>query len=192
MRRLLAIVALLGVLLGCVTAFGVLDRTAFEVEGDRLYMSGEIATSSPRRFFAVMADNPQVQTIVLMDMPGSVDEIAVHDMGYFIRENGLDTHLTPQSEIFSGAVDLFLSGNSRTMTCCATIGVHDWADAFGEGSDYPPDAPEHDANVAYFETMLGSDAFYWFTLQAAGSDEMHIMTEAELARFGMLTAPIRN
>ena len=62
----------------------------------------------------------------------------------------------------------------------------------GVGSDYAADSWQHRANVAYFNDMLGSDALYWFTLQAAPADEIHVMTQQELARFGVLNAPARN
>lgn len=187
MKRNGVIIGILVVLVCCTQIFGRFEPNFYEVDGTRLYISGEITPRTPASFEAVLQAHPGIDTIVLIDMPGSVDEYAVHQLGYFIRENGLNTHLTPESTIYSGAVDLFLAGNRRTMTCCAELGVHDWADGWGEGSDYAAEGPEHDANVAYFETMLGSDAFYWFTLQAAPSHDMHILSAAEIARFGVLT-----
>lgn len=187
MRRFTLVLAVLAVVWGCVAVFVGPEPHTYEIEGSRMFMSGEITHRSPRSLEAVIRDHPEVETIVLLDMPGSVDEYAVHDLGYFIRENGLNTHLVPESEIYSGAVDVFLSGTERTMTCCATVGVHDWADEEGPGSRFAKGSEEHDANVAYFEEMLGSDAFYWFTLQAAPPDEIHVMTQGEMARFGVLT-----
>ncbi len=187
MRRLLFAIAGCVAVWGCVTVFGDFEDNLYRVEGNRLFMSGEINPHTPRSFMAMIDDHPEVTTVVLLDMPGSSDEVAVHDLGYFIRDNGLNTHLTPQSEIYSGAVDLFLAGTRRTMTCCGIVGVHDWADDDGDGSRFPKASQEHDANVAYTEDMLGSDAFYWFTLQAAPSDGIHEMTQAEIARFGLLT-----
>lgn len=186
MRCLLFLTVGFVALWGCVAVFGDFEENIYEVAGSRLFMSGEITPLSPRSFKAVIRAHPEVETIVLLDMPGSVDEEAVHDLGYFIRDTGLNTHLTPQSEVYSGAVDLFLAGTGRTMTCCGTLGVHDWADNDGDGSRFPRDSEEHDANVAYTQDMLGSDAFYWFTLQAATSDRIHVMTQAEIARFGLL------
>ncbi len=190
MRKLLLAGLALAITLGFATLITRPAPNSYDVQGDRLFMSGEINGGTFDSFAAQIAAHPQVQTVVLMDMPGSIDEVAVHDLGYFIREERLNTHLTPQSQIYSGAVDVFLAGNTRTMTCCARIGVHDWADDYGDGSSYPVNGGEHDENVAYFEDMLGSDDFYWLTLQAAPSEDMHMMTWDELARFGMFTAPI--
>ena len=74
----------------------------------------------------------------------------------------------------------------------ASIGVHSWRNGYREGSSYPPSSSEHDLTRDYIADMLGNDAFYWFTLQAAPSDEIHEMTAAEIARFGLLTGPVLN
>lgn len=185
--RLGALCTALLLLWGCAIADNAVDRTTMEVSGTRLFMSGEITSRTPAHFAAVLAQNPQITTVVQTDMPGSLDDDAVVRMGYALRDRGLNTQLTAQSEIYSGAVDLFLAGTRRSMEPGAVIGVHSWADGFGEGTSYPMDAPEHRQNAAYTAEMLGSAAFYWFTLQAAPSDGIHVMTQAEIARFGLLT-----
>jgi len=48
----------------------------------------------------------------------------------------------------------------------------------------------HEKNRKYIEDMLGSDEFYWFTINAAPADDIHRMTNDEIVRFGLLTAPI--
>ncbi|MGC1495112.1 MAG: alpha/beta hydrolase [Sulfitobacter sp.] len=176
----------------CAIADNAVDRASFEVQGARLLMSGEITSRTPANFEALIAENPQITTIVQGYMPGSLDDEAVVRMGYRVRELGLNTHLTAQSEIYSGAVDLFLAGRNRSMQRGAVIGVHSWADGFGEGTQYPRGAPEHRSNADYIADMLGSEAFYWFTLQAAPSDEIHEMTSGEISRFGLLTQPVQN
>lgn len=184
--------ALVGGLLGCAVVDNAVDRTRMSVQGSRLLISGEITSRTPRAFEALLEAHPDVRTLVPEIMQGSLDDLAVLRMGYFLRDRGMDTHLTAQSEIYSGAVDLFLAGNRRSMARGAVIGVHSWADGFGEGTGYPRDAREHAGNVAYFRDMLGSDAFYWFTLQAAPSSGIHEMTPGEIARFGLLTEPVRD
>jgi hypothetical protein len=34
---------------------------------------------------------------------------------------------------------------------------------------------------------LGSDAFYWFTLQAAPFDGVYLMNRGDMIRFGLIT-----
>lgn len=192
MNRRVWIAGLCLLLGACAIADNAVDRTTFEVEGTRLLMSGEITSRTPANFERLLAENPQIATIVPMVMQGSLDDQAVLRMGYLLRDKGLKTHLSAQSEIYSGAVDLFLAGQQRSMQRGAVIGVHAWADGFGEGTSYPSGAPEHRSNVAYTRDMLGSDAFYWFTLQAAPSSGIHEMTLAEIIRYGLLTQPVQN
>ncbi|MDF3457615.1 hypothetical protein HKX54_03080 [Sulfitobacter sp. M57] len=185
--RLGAVLGLALLVLGCAVADNAVDRTTMQLDGARLVLNGEITSRTPAHFIAALNANPQVQVIVPFDMAGSTDEEAVYRMGDAIRNRGLDTHLTAESEIYSGAVNLFLAGNRRTIEPGAILGVHSWADGFGEGSNYPRDAGEHAGNVAYTRAMLGSDAFYWFTLQAAPSDGIHVLTQAEITGFGLVT-----
>lgn len=171
----------------CAIADNAVDRATFQVRGTEVFLGGEITSQTLATFREVLAKNPRITTVVQTNMAGSLDDEAVIAMGYLIRERGLNTHLTASSEIYSGAVDLFLSGRQRSMQPGAVIGVHSWVDGFGEGTSYPRNAPEHRSNVAYVRDMLGSSDFYWFTLQAAPSDGIHEMTTAEIARFGLLT-----
>ena len=177
-------------LAGCGIGENLRQGLAFSVVNERLLLSGVITSRSPAAFADVLAQNPQVDTVVLQQMEGSFDDEATIEMGYMIRDRGLATHLQSDSGIYSGAVDLFLAGVRRSMVAGAEIGVHSWADGFGEGSSYPRGAAEHALNVRYTRDMLGSDAFYWFTLAAAPSSEIHIMSAGEIARFGLLTQPI--
>lgn len=190
MRRWIAALSLL--IGACAIADNAVDRATFEIQGERLLMGGEITSRTPATFERLLDENPQITTIQQTYMAGSLDDQAVLRMGYELRARGLNTHLGSRSEIYSGAVDLFLAGRERTMQRGAVIGVHSWADGFGEGYAYPRDAREHRANVAYTRDMLGSAAFYWFTLQAAPSDGIHEMTQAEIAEFGLVTRAVRN
>lgn len=193
MRAIWHVLAAGLLLLGaCAIVDNAVDRATFEVRAERLLMGGEITSRTPANFERLLDENPQITTLQPTYMAGSLDDEAVLRMGYALRARGLNTHLSAQSEIYSGAVDLFLAGRQRTMQRGAVIGVHSWADGFGEGTSYPQGAAEHRSNVAYTRDMLGSAAFYWFTLQAAPSDGIHEMTEGEIARFGLLTQPIRN
>ena len=190
MRKWLVVLAL------CLSACGVIenasDGTIMSVRGDQLIMSGTITSRTPGNFERLLAQNPQVRTLVQTTVDGSIDGEATLDMGYLVRDLGLATHLRSSSIVDSGGVDLFLAGRTRTMERGANIGVHSWRNGYREGSSYARNAPEHDATRDYITQMLGSDAFYWFTLQAAASDEIHEMTAAEIARFGLLTQPVLN
>ena len=188
--RLCAALALALILSACDFASNYLERTQFDLAGDRLFMTGLITSATPGQFERLIAANPQVETVVLRGIEGSVDDDAMIAMGYRLRALGLDTHLASYSQIYSGGAQLFLSGVERTMERGAVIGVHSWRDNRRDGAEYPRQSPQHALNRRYVEDMLGRDAFYWFTLRAAPSAGMHIMNDAEIAHYGLLTRPI--
>lgn len=168
------------------------EVTVFQVTGEWrgvLLMEGTINSDTPHQLSAILEAEPQIRTIVLLRCLGSSDDEANFPMARGVRARGLNTHLTATSEIYSGCVDFFLAGNVRTMEPGARVGVHSWYDDDDEmdGVDYPRDAPDHELNRRYVEDMLGTDAFYWFTLEAAPADGMHYMTGDEIARYGLLT-----
>lgn len=165
--------------------------TSFEVDGERLIMNGEINARTLGQFEEIMAENPQIAVLVEEDVPGSLDDETMIALGYRVRELGLDTYLRSTSQIDSGGVDLFLAGVNRIMERGARLGVHSWSDGVQDAAAYPEDAPEHDMNLTYIADMLGSGDFYWFTIYAAPADDIHIMSEAEIVRYGLVTEPIR-
>ena len=56
--------------------------------------------------------------------------------------------------------------------------------------DAPDRTTRRSRAIEEIEDMLGSDEFYWFTINAAPVDDIHRMTNDEIVRFGLLTAPI--
>jgi len=184
----------LGALGGCeiaaVTALNLVETTSFTVDGDMLFMTGEINSKTDEQFEAVIAANPQIKTVVECFVPGSLDDDTMIPLSYRVRALGLNTYLTADSEVASGGSDFFLAGVERQMETGARIGVHSWSDGFREAMDYPRDAPEHEANRAYIDAMLGQDDFYWFTIEAAPADDILWMTQDQIARYKLLTAPV--
>lgn len=164
--------------------------TYFQVQDDVVVMNGPINAKTYGQFKKLIADNPQVTTLIEENVPGSINDDKMIELAYFIRQKQLNTHLRSTSMIDSGGVDLFLAGVERTMERGAHIGVHAWSDGGRSATDFPKDAPEHEANRRYVERMLGRDDFYWFTIYAAPPDGIYEMSEAEIMRYGLLTQPI--
>ena len=170
-----------------VLALNSIPTTEFTVDGSRLLMRGEINARTLEQFEAIYAANPGIKTLVELDVPGSVDDDTMIALAYRIRELGLNTHLTANSVVQSGGVDLFLAGVQRTMEPGAKIGVHSWSDGSRDAWEYRREAPEHEENRRYVEQMLGDDAFYWFTIYAATANDIHMMNDAEIRKYGLLT-----
>ncbi len=162
----------------------------FTTDGAFLYLAGEIDSDTLDDFETVIKDNPQVTTLVACNIPGSLDHNTMIDLAYTVREMGLQTYLTATSMVASGGTDLFLAGVERTMEAGARIGVHSWSDGENDAADFPRESSEHDMNADYIADMLGADDFYWFTIYAAPAADMHWMTQAEVADYGLLTQPL--
>ena len=194
-RRGVLLLGLMLVLLGCDvatdSALNSQEITEFEVDGTALIMNGEINSQTLDQFEEIMAENPQITVLIEEDVPGSLDDDTMIALGYRVRELGLNTHLRADSDISSGGVDLFLAGVERSMERGASLGVHSWSDGVNDASDFPKTSPEHDLNKDYIEDMLGSDAFYWFTIYAAPADDIYTMTDDEVVSYGLLTKPIQ-
>ena len=72
----------------------------------------------------------------------------------------------------------------------AKIGVHSWDDGSKEAADFPRDSKEHDLNKDYIVAMNVPEEFYWFTIYEAPADAIHWMSNAEINKYKLLTAPI--
>jgi len=190
MRRLgiiLCITALSACEMVVVNALNMIETTEFTVVGENLIMNGEINSKTLDQFNEVIEGNPEITTLVEVDVPGSLDDDTMYQLVYRVRELGLNTHLRSDSRIYSGGVDLFLGGVERSIEAGAELGVHSWSDGVNEAMDFPRGSPEHEANRKLIEDMLGADDFYWFTIEAAPADGIHVMTSDEIARFGLVT-----
>ena len=172
---------------GCIALRNMTRITEFHVEGSKLYMQGEINSKTLEQFEEIYSEYPNIDTLIELTVTGSIDDETMIALAYRIRELRINTHLTADSRIYSGAVDLFLAGVKRTMETGAIIGVHSWSDGMHDASDYPLESPEHEQNRFYVEQMLGDDAFYWFTIYAAPADDIYIMSEEDVTKFGLLT-----
>lgn len=167
------------------------EQTALSVQGDKLYVMDLLNSKTFGQMQQVISANPQVKTLVFTAMPGSIDDETTFEMGRWLRAKGLNTHLTAQTVIASGAVDLFLSGSQRTMEAGAQLGVHSWSDGSREAADFPRDSEEHALNRDYIVDLGVTEDFYWFTIYEAPADEIYWMSQGEIVKYGLLTAPIQ-
>lgn len=174
-----------------ITYLNLVETTEFVVSGDKVYMNGEINSKTPKQLKEVINNNPEVKTIVMLEVPGSLDDEANIPMAEWVREKGLNTYITENSLIASGGVDFFLAGNKRSMEKGAKLGVHSWKDSSGvEAKDLPKEHIDHEMNRKYIENMLGKDDFYWYTIYAAPANDIYYMNMEEIEKYNILTEPI--
>ncbi len=154
-------------------------------------ISGTLGTSTYVQLRDIMANEPNVDTLVLTHVDGSEnDEINVHT-ARLIRDAGWTTWVAANGDISSGGVDMFAAGVERYLEPGAFVGVHSWAGDDGSvGSDFPEDHPAHRSQLEYFRAMLGDEAgpeFYFYTLEASPAASIHRMSAQEIDTYGLTT-----
>lgn len=160
---------------------------SFVVERNLAIMSGVIDGRTPRKVRRLVADHPEVTLIAMPFVPGSMHDEANLEAARLIRDAGLSTCVPDGGMIASGGVDFFIAGTGRSVGMGAQVGVHSWGTGSISGADVPVDAPDHQLYLDFYAEMGVGAEFYWFTLEAAGPDDIHWMTEDELDTYALLT-----
>lgn len=157
----------------------------FVAQDTRIIATGTIDHTTLDAFEEFLAENPQADTLVLQYIEGSVDDDANVIFSRAVHAEGFDTVVPSDGMVASGGTDLFLAGCKRTLQPGACVGVHSWSGSGIVATELPEVDPEHERYLDYFQDIGVDKKFYWYTLEAAPSDDMHWMTAAEADRFDM-------
>jgi hypothetical protein len=162
------------------------------VSDQKIELLGAVDETTPAQFRALLSRFPGVNRIDMIECPGSEDDDANLAVARMIRAAGIATHVPAGGSIRSGGVELFLAGQVRTAAKGAEIGVHSWQDSDGlEADDFAADDPVHRPYLSFYVDMGmkpdAARAFYDFTNRAAPYSDLHVMSEAELQRFGIVS-----
>lgn len=182
----------------------------FVPDGTRAIVRGILGPDDPAKVRALIENNPEVRTLVLTNVPGTIaGSAATIETARIVREANLATCVPSDGYIASGAVGLFLAGSVRLLFgpivggagCMAgqpcpvcsegvtCVGVHDWLDVEGgfSGRDLPMDDPLHQPFIDIMTDLGIDEDFYWFQQNAAPSDEIYFMSPEDLAAWGVQT-----
>lgn len=122
-------------------------------------MVGSTNSRSPEDFDAMLGRFPGIETIKMIEAPGTSNDIANLALGRKIREAGISTHVPHDGSVRSGAVELFLAGQNRIIEDGAEFAVHSWLDNHGrEADDFAADHPAHRLYIDYYVEMGMSEA----------------------------------
>ena len=166
-----------------------LDTLSMAVRDDLLFVMGVINDGSDAAMIELLNRSPDVRTVVLTLVPGSMnDEINVA-LGRKLRSAGMTMYLPARGMVASGGTDLLISGSRRIVEPGAKVGVHSWGAFWRGGDKLPRDDPRHGLYLDYYREMNVPEEFYWFTLDAAPPEDIHWMTEAEIERYRISMAP---
>ena len=162
------------------------------INGNKATLSGTLGTSTYIQI-QDMINATSVDTLILSNVLGSVnDDINMHT-GRLIRNASLTTLMPKDGEAYSGGVDLFAAGTERIFEIGGKLGVHSWC-CTADGKDagqLTKDDKAHGAQLTYFREMLGDvkgPEFYFFTINAAPAAGIHLMNVAEMVKY-TLTKP---
>ncbi|WP_292928299.1 hypothetical protein [Novosphingobium sp. PASSN1] len=124
------------------------------IDGAHAALVGEVDSKSPAQFRQMLAANPGIRVLELVDCPGTVNDGANLALGRLIREHRLTTDVPSGGSVRSGGLELFLAGTTRRAAPDAEFGVHAWKDAAGhQPGDYPADAPANLVYLDYYREM---------------------------------------
>lgn len=124
------------------------------VDDSHAALVGEVDRNSPAQFRKMMAANPGIRVLELVDCPGTVDDGANLALGRLIRSHRISTDVPSGGSVRSGGVELFLAGSTRRAAPDAEFGVHAWKDAAGrQPGDFAPDAPANQVYLDYYREM---------------------------------------
>ncbi len=159
----------------------------FIIDGKKAKMLGTINNTTPTRVLELIFKYPQVKTIEMLIVPGSIDDVSNIRAAKYIRKFGFTTVLNSNSYVSSGGTDFFLAGKRRIVKKGATIGVHSWGGGNTPAVELPKDDIEHKKYLNYYDEIGIPSSFYWYTLKSAPANGMHFMTEKEIKKYKIRT-----
>lgn len=154
---------------------------------DTIYMSGVIYSDTLEDIKDVFEENPQITTLVMVEVPGSIDDEVNLLASREIRKHRINTYIPENGMVASGGTDMFLAGQKRAVHPTAKLGVHSWSGEDSVALDFPKDHQEHKKYLDYYATMNIPTRFYWYTLEAAPADSIHWMTPNEIKQYHVVT-----
>ncbi|TNE54147.1 MAG: alpha/beta hydrolase [Bacteroidetes bacterium] len=159
------------------------EKPSIEHSEDTAFVNGVLGKTFHKKFERFLKQYPQTKLLVLEKIPGSINDEWNVKTCLLVHRSGINTALHHDSEIASGGVDLFISGNRRFIEDGAKIGVHSWRDLRKEGSEYPKDSEEHQIFLDFFQEIQMDTSFYWYTLKAASAADIHWMSPDEIEQY---------
>ncbi len=164
----------------------------FHVKNDTtITMNGTIGGRTDNHFNNLINEYPNIKWVELGDCPGSKNDEVNLIVAKQMYDLGMNTKVSSDSEIASGAVDLFLAGNERIVQSGAKVGVHSWAGNGKVPTELPVYALEHELYIDFYKSVGMTDAaareFYFFTINSAAARDVHWMTPDEMEYYNMAT-----
>lgn len=145
---------------------------------DLVYLDGPIVAGAAAAFAALLAAAPEIRTLVLHSVGGSVGE--ARRVALLARAENLDTYVPPGAVCFSACPIVFAAGVARRAD--GELGVHALTSA----------DPARAGNTAVYRDLaalfegFGVGSGLLDLMADTPNETMHVLTPAELAQFGLV------
>ena len=157
------------------------------VTNNSAVLSGILGTKTYVQFQDLSLDHPSVNRIVFKSVAGSVNDAINMHTGRLIRQGQYTTVMNADGEAYSGGVDLYAAGITKEYQAGGKLGVHAWCcKGDKDAGELSQKDPAHGAQLTYFREILGKELgpeFYFFTINAAPADDIHLMTQMEIDKY---------
>lgn len=164
-------------------------NSTIEVIDDKALVNGDLGTNTYIQVSNLIQNHPEVKTLVLQQISGSINDAINMHTGRLVRNAQLTTYVPENGDVNSGGVDLFAAGFERKYEQGAKLGVHSWCCIDGKPADELGENHfAHNAQLTYFRELLGKELgpeFYFFTINASSFESVHVMTNVELEKYLM-------
>jgi len=172
------------------------EPVSFQVTENVAYMNGIMDSTIPHLVRNLINNYPNVDTIVMGRVLGTIDFSATLDAGRLVREACLTTVVPSHGKVTSGGVHFFLGGCKRIVENGGKLGIHTWKyaeyDEAGKiiggktAADYPLDSEEHKIYLDYQAEMGIPEEFYWFVVNTP-FDNMRFLAQNEIRLYEIST-----
>ncbi|MCI4662897.1 MAG: hypothetical protein MRY63_13885 [Neomegalonema sp.] len=169
------------------------DMTLTTVSDNKLHIMGTLNERSYGEITGAIRNNPDIDTVVLHRVSGTIDADTNFRTALFIQERGLDVFLPSNARVASGATHIICAGRERIAEYGAQIGVHSWS-AVGvpNAADLDRDSSAHRSHVEFFSQTECGERFFWFSQDAAPAQDIHWMSEDEMRDYRVITKFVEN
>ena len=168
------------------------QAVTFTVQDNNAYMEGVMDSSITDKIRELMHDHPLVDSIIMLDVPGTIDFKATLEASYLIREACFTTVVPGNAYIASGGVYFFLAGCERLAGKNAHIGVHTWRsysldenenkNIVVAGIDLPQSDPAHERYLKFHYDMQIPEEFYWLIVSTP-FDKVYFLNNDDIINY---------
>ncbi len=165
----------------------------FEVQADNsIIMTGNVSAATASDLEELILDHADAKLIIMKNCSGVHLNEATLEAARLVRSAKMDTHLAADGVISRGGLNFFIAGINRSADTGGQMAVSSWKDEMGnEATSYGFGDNAHLNYLNFYAEMgfqwLEASDFYFFSIQAADSNNLFFLTDDLIANYRLLT-----